>query len=215
MTGPAAAPGNYQVELEVGDQTLTEIFEIQKDPRVSASQKDLDAQFELLLRLRDKLSETHDAINMLRNIRQQVDDWVRRSRERQDHESIVASALLIKEKLAPIEDELTQSKAKTRQDTMNWPVKLNGKLAWLAAVISSAQAAPTRQTYELYEDLVQRIDVQLQRLKEIIDTDVATFNQLMGEFWSSSDHPYFDNSSETLNTECGQTKQSMVSYSKT
>jgi len=158
---------------------LTEIFEIQKDPRVSASQIDLEAQFELLLRVRDKLSETHDAINMLRNIRQQVEDWVRRSSERQDHEAIVVSALSIKEKLAPIEDELTQSKAKTRQDTMNWPVKLNGKLAWLAAVISSAQAAPTRQTYELYEDLSQRIDLQLQQLKEVIDTDVAAFNQMM------------------------------------
>ena len=64
---------------------------------------------------------------------------------------------------------------------MNWPVKLNGKLAWLAAVISSAQTAPARQAYELYEDLSQRIDVQLQRLKEIIDTDVAAFNQLMSE----------------------------------
>ncbi len=181
MTGPAAAPGIYQVELKVGDQTLTEIFEVQKDPRVSATQKDLEAQFELHLRVRDKLSETHDAINMLRNIRQQAEEWARRSSERQDHEAIAASVLSIKEKLAPIEDELTQSKAKTRQDTMNWPVKLNGKLAWLAAVISSAQAAPTRQAYELYEDLSQRIDVQLQRLKEIIDTDVVAFNQLMSE----------------------------------
>ncbi|MGZ3627323.1 MAG: WD40/YVTN/BNR-like repeat-containing protein [Ktedonobacteraceae bacterium] len=181
MAGPAAAPGSYQVELKIGDQTLTEVFEIQKDPRVQASQKDLDAQFELLLRVRSKLSETHDAINMLRNIRQQVEDWVRRSRERQDHEAIVASALSIKEKLVPIEYELTQSKAKTRQDTMNWPVKLNGKLAWLAAVISSAQAAPTRQSYELFEDLVQRIDMQLQRLNELINTDVAAFNQLMSE----------------------------------
>ena len=181
MAGPFAAPGTYQVELKVGDQTLTEVFEIQKDPRVSASQEDLDAQFELHLRIRDKLSETHDAINMLRNIRQQAEDWARRSSERKDHEAISASARSLKEKLAPIEDELTQSKAKTRQDTMNWPVKLNGKLAWLAAVISSAQAAPTRQAYELYEDLSQRIDVQLQRLKEIIDTDVVAFNQLMSE----------------------------------
>jgi len=181
MAGPFAAPGTYQVELKVGDQTLTEVFEIQKDPRVSASQEDLDAQFELHLRIRDKLSETHDAINMLRNIRQQAEDWARRSSERKDHEAISASARSLKEKLAPIEDELTQSKAKTRQDTMNWPVKLNGKLAWLAAVISSAQTAPARQAYELYEDLSQRIDVQLQRLKEIIDTDVAAFNQLMSE----------------------------------
>ena len=90
---------------------MTEIFEIQKDPRVSATQKDLEAQFELLLRVRDKLSETHDAINMLRNIRQQAEDWVRRSSERQDHEAIVASAMSIKEKLAPIEDELDSIKS--------------------------------------------------------------------------------------------------------
>ena len=89
---------------------------------------------------------------MLRNIRQQAEDWARRSLERQDHKDIVASVQSIKEKLDPIEDELTQSKAKTPQDTMNRPVKLNGKLAWLAAVNSSAQAAPTQQTYELFED---------------------------------------------------------------
>jgi hypothetical protein len=181
MSGPIAAPGFYQVELTVGDHAFTEIFEIQKDPRVAASQEDLQAQFDLLLRVRDKLSETHDAINMLRNIRQQAEDWMRRSSERQDHDDIVSVASSLIEKLVPIENELTQTKAKTRQDTMNWPVKLNGKLAWLAVVISSSQSAPTKQTYELYEDLVQRIDVQLHRLKEIIDTDVVAFNQMMSE----------------------------------
>ena len=179
MTGPVAAPGSYEVQLTVGDQTWTEVFEIRKDPRVSATQQDLDAQFELHLSIRDKLSETHDAINTLRNIRLQLEDWERRTKERQDHEVIAIAARTLKEKLSPIEDELTQSKAKTRQDTMNWPVKLNGKLAWLAAVVASAQAAPTRQDYELYQDLAQRIDVQIQRLREIIETDVVAFSDLM------------------------------------
>ena len=181
MSGPIAVPGFYQVDLAVGNQSLTEKFEIRKDPRVSASQEDLQAQFDLHLKVRDKLSETHDAINMLRNIRQQVEEWVSRSSERQDHEVIASAAMSLKEKLAPIEDELTQSKAKTRQDTMNWPVKLNGKLAWLAAVISSSQSAPTKQAYELYDELAQRIDVQLHRLNEIIDTDMVAFNHMMSE----------------------------------
>jgi photosystem II stability/assembly factor-like uncharacterized protein len=181
MSGPVAAPGTYEVQLTVGDQTWIEVFEIRKDPRVSATQEDLDAQFELHLSIRDKLSETHDAINTLRNIRLQAEDWERRTRERKNHEVISKAARSLKEKLSPIEDELTQSKAKTRQDTMNWPVKLNGKLAWLAAVVASALAAPTRQQYELFVDLSQRIDVQLQRLREIIDTDVAAFNVLMSE----------------------------------
>ncbi len=181
MAGPAAAPGTYYVQLTVGDQTYVEAFEIHKDPRVSASQEDLDAQFALLLKIRDKLSETHDAINTLRNIRQQVEDWERRTREREAHETVSKAARSLKEKLALIEDELIQSKAKTRQDTMNFPVKLNGKLAWLAGVVANAQAAPTLQEYELFEDLVRRIDTQLQGLQEIIDADVTAFNALMRE----------------------------------
>jgi photosystem II stability/assembly factor-like uncharacterized protein len=181
MAGPVNAPGTYHVQLTVADQTLTEAFEVQKDPRVPATQEDLDSQFKLLLKVRDKLSETHDAINTLRNIRQQVEDWEKRTRERKDHEAVSSAARSLKEKLSPIEDELTQSRAKTRQDTMNFPAKLNGKLAWLAGVVASAQAAPTRQQYELYADLAGRIDVQIQRLQEIIDTDVAAFNRLMRE----------------------------------
>lgn len=181
MAGPVAAPGTYYVQLTVADQTLTEAFEVQKDPRVPATQEDLDSQFKLLLKIRDKLSETHDAINTLRNIRRQVEDWEKRTRERKDHEAVSGAARLLKEKLSPIEDKLTQSRAKTRQDTMNFPAKLNGKLAWLAGVVASAQAAPTRQQYELYADLAGRIDVQLQRLQESIDTELAAFNIVMRE----------------------------------
>jgi photosystem II stability/assembly factor-like uncharacterized protein len=181
MAGPVAPPATYQVQLTVGDQTYTETIEILKDPRLPATQEDLDAQFELHLEIRDKLSETHNAINTLRNIRQQLEDWEKRTRERKDHEAVSRSVRSLKEKLSPIEDELIQSKAKTRQDTMNYPVKLNGKLAWLAGVVSSSLTAPTRQEYELFEDLSARIDVQLQRLQEIVDTDVAAFNALMRE----------------------------------
>src|SRR5260370_35796820 len=73
MAGPVAAPGIYHVQLTVADQTLTEAFEVQKDPRVPATQEHLGSQFKLLLKVRDKLSETHAAINTPRNIRQQWD----------------------------------------------------------------------------------------------------------------------------------------------
>jgi len=181
LVGPAAPPGTYQVRLTVGDQAYIEPFEIQKDPRVTATQTDLDAQFALRLKIRDKLTETHDAINKLRNIRQQVESWVQLTEAREEHEVIVRAGKLLKEKLAAIEDELVQAKAKSRQDTLNFPAKLNAKLATLGAVIAGADAAPTRQAYALFDDLVARIDVQLQRLQEVINVDVAAFNSLMRE----------------------------------
>ncbi len=181
MSGPVIVPGTYQVRLTVGDTSLVESFEVLKDPRLAATQDDLEARLALHLKVRDKLSETHDAINTLRNVRRQIDDWLKWTKEQPVHESLERLARSIKEQLKPIEDELIQSKAKTRQDTMNHPAMLNGKLAGLEFVISSAQAAPTRQTYELFEDLSQRIDVQIERLHKVIDGDVAAFNSLLQE----------------------------------
>ena len=179
MSGPRVSPGVYQVSLTAADQSLVETFEVQKDPRVSATQEDLDAQLALHLKIRDKLSETHDAINTLRNVRQQIDDWQKRTQDLPISEELTRIGKSAKEKLKAIEDELIQSKAKTRQDTLNHPAKLNGKLAGLAAVFAGAQAAPTRQAYEVFDDLSNRIDVQLQRLQEVLDTDVAAFNSLL------------------------------------
>ncbi|HEX6483401.1 MAG TPA: hypothetical protein VF043_31530 [Ktedonobacteraceae bacterium] len=181
LAGPLVPPGVYRVQLTVDDETLIESFEIQKDPRIPATQEDLEAQFDLRMKIHNKLSQTHDAINTLRNIRRQVDDWEHRTQEQQDHEAIVRLGRSIKEKLSPVEDELIQFKAKSRQDTLNYPAKLNAKLATLGGVVSSADAAPTRQEYELFNDLVARIDVQLERLREIIDTEVKAFNDRIHE----------------------------------
>jgi photosystem II stability/assembly factor-like uncharacterized protein len=179
LFGPVVAPGTYQVQLTVGQQTYTQQFEVCKDPRVTATQEDLDAQCALRLRIRDKLSQTHNAITMLRDLRTQVENWQRYMQDHPQHEAVsLASQTLIKG-LTAIEEELIQVKAKTRQDTLNHPAKLNAKLAALVSVVSSADAAPTSQTYALFDDLSARIDAQLQALQTLIDTDVASFNALM------------------------------------
>lgn len=181
LSGPVVAPGTYHVRLTVGDSELVEPFEVQQDPRVRAAREDLEAQCSLHLKIRDKLSETHDAINTLRNVRQQIDDWLKRTQQQAIFEQLTSAGQSVKEKVKAIEDELIQSKAKTRQDTLNYPVKLNGKLAGLAGVVANAQAAPTRQAYAVFDDLCQRIDVQLKQLQEVLETDVATFNSLLRE----------------------------------
>ncbi len=179
LFGPIVAPGTYQVQLTVGEQTYTQRFEVRKDPRVTATQEDLDAQCALRLRIRDKLSEIHNAITMLRDLRTQVENWLRHMQDHAQHEAISQAAQALITGLTAIEEELIQVKAKTRQDTLNHPAKLNAKLAALVGVVSSADAAPTRQVYALFDDLSARIDTQLQALQTLIETDVASFNALM------------------------------------
>ncbi|MBI3330004.1 MAG: glycosyl hydrolase [Nitrospinae bacterium] len=179
LTGPAAPPGRYQVQLTVGGQTYAEPFEIRKDPRVSASQADLEAQFALLIRIRDKLSETHDAINRIRNLRQQVEEWVRRAEGQSETRSVADAATALTAKLSAIEEELIQGRARVQQDQLNLPTRLNAKLAGLTSVVASADAVPTQQAYDVFRDLSARINQQLGQLQDLIETDVAMVNNLI------------------------------------
>jgi photosystem II stability/assembly factor-like uncharacterized protein len=179
LKGPLASPGTYQVQLKVGDQAYTEVFQIQKDPHVATTQEDLQTQFELLLTIRDRISETHSTINAIRDIHRQVDEWERRAKGRADHESVAASGKQIKKKLAAIEEELLQVKVKKQLDTLDFPMKLSGQLAELSGVVASADAVPTRQSQEVFKELSARLNAQLQQLHELVATDVAAFNKLI------------------------------------
>ena len=181
--GPLASPGTYQAQLKVGDQTQTQTFEICKDPRVTTSQADFDAQFELWSQIRDKLSETNEAINRLRRIQRQANECKKRADTREDTntEAICEAADALQEKLKAIEGELIQTGADTIGDRLRMPTMLTGKLAGLTSVVAVADFAPPKQAYELFEELSSQIDAQLDQLKSVIEEDVAAFNNLINE----------------------------------
>ncbi len=81
--------------------------------------------------------------------------------------------------LTAIEETLYQTKNQSNQDPLNYPIRLNNKLAALGGVVGSAEAAPTAQSYAVYDELVTQIDAQLQKLAQIMRTDVPAFNQLV------------------------------------
>jgi hypothetical protein len=179
LTGPLAPPGTYQVELHVGAQTLRRPFDIHMDPRLTATPADLEAQFALLLQIRDKLSVTHDAINQMHSVRQQVEEWIRRA-EKLPVAAVVAEAgqgLL--HRLGSIEQELIEPRVQAPLDMIHYPTRLNAKLAALSSVVNSADAAPTQQVYEVFTDLSARIEAQLARWQQLVASDVSTFNTLM------------------------------------
>jgi len=179
LTGPLAPPGTYQVELNLGDQRLTTTCEIRPDPRISVSQADLEAQFALLMQIRDKLSETHDAINQMHNVRQQVEEWVQRTVAQPTAAAVAEAAKGVTDKLTAIEQELIERSIQAPLDMVHYPTRLNAKLAAISSVVASADAAPTQPSYEVFQDLGARIDRQLERWHEVLVTDVTSFNSLV------------------------------------
>jgi hypothetical protein len=174
--GPKLPPGRYQVKLTADGQTLTQNFEIKADPRLTTAPADYAKQLELGLKIRDKLTETHNAIIQIRDVRTQVEDLLKRVPQ---SKPINDAGTALNKKLTTIEETLYQTKNQSNQDPLNYPIRLNNKLAALGGVVGSAEAAPTAQSYAVYDEVVTAIDAELQKLSQVLKTDVPAFNQLV------------------------------------
>ena len=179
--GPLAPPGMYQVRLSVGDQSQTQSFEMVKDPRVEATQEDFDAQFELLIRIRDKISETHDNINRLRSARSQVAEWAKRAEGTAAEEPVKSAADALKDKLNVVEATLIQTEYKGTRDRLHMPVRLNAKLAGLSPVVSAGDFRPPQQTYDVFAHFGEVLGEQFESLERILDEDLDEFQNLLAE----------------------------------
>jgi len=177
--GPKVPPGTYQVKLTVDGKTLTQNFEIKPDPRLTTAPGDYAKQLELGLKIRDKLTETHNAIIQIRDVRKQVEDLLKRVAGQPNFKVVNDAGTALNKKLTEIEEALYQTKNQSSQDPLNFPIRLNNKLAALGGVVGSADAAPTAQSYAVYDEVVAQIDAQLQKLAQLVRTDVPAFNQLV------------------------------------
>ena len=177
--GPKALPGNYQVRLTVLGQSYTAPLEIKADPRLKISQQDLAQQFDLLVKIRDKVTETDDAIIQIRDLRGQIHAMNTRLKNDPRAQVIADAGKALDTKMTVVEEALIQTKAKSGQDVLNFPVRLNNDLVALGGVVGSADSAPTKQSYEVFDMLSKEVDEQLAKWQAILVTEVAAYNNLV------------------------------------
>ncbi len=177
LAGPKVAPGNYSVRMTVDGKAIsTESFAIKPDPRVPTTQAQYKEQFDFLLKARDKLTETHKAILEIRSMRNQLRTIS--SKLKPEHKDLKTKASDIIKKITNVEETLMQTKIKSSQDALNYPIKLNNKLAALASTVGAADYPPTAQSYDVYNDLVGKIDAQLAIFRKVKVEDVKEFNEM-------------------------------------
>ena len=174
VTGPRVAPGKYQVRLTTEGKTETQSFEVKKDPRLDTTPDDYARQLSLSLQIRDKLSETNEGVVRIRAVRKQLEDYAKR-----DDKRVADAAEALIKRLAAVEEELYQTKNRASEDPLNFPIKLNNKLAHVLSVVQSSDNRPTDQSYMVYEDLATRVNAQLKTLNSLMTTDLAAFNKLI------------------------------------
>lgn len=177
--GPTALTGTYQVRLTVFGKTYTAPLEITADPRLAVSPADMAKRFDLLLKIRDEVTEADDTIIQIRDLREQIDAINKRLGNNPREEAIVDAGKLLNKKVTDVEEGLIQTKAKSGQDVLNFPVRLNNHLVALGGIVGSADTGPTQQSYEVFDMLSKELNAQLAKWKEIVSSDVPAYNNLV------------------------------------
>jgi photosystem II stability/assembly factor-like uncharacterized protein len=179
LTGPKAVPGTYKAKLTVNGQIQEVNFEIVKDPRTSGTQADIQAQFDFLLQVRDKLSETNLAVKKIRAAREQINRVTEPMKGKDDMKDVTTLAKTILDDMKKIEEALYQTKNRSNQDPLNYPIRLNNKLAGLGSEASGSDYAPTEQVKAVYNEIAGKIDTQLSALNKIINEELPKLNTLI------------------------------------
>lgn len=172
------AEANVEAKLD-GKNELEEVvdFEIAQDPRSSASQQDLQAQFDFLLEVRGKLTEVHKTIEKIRDIHSQVKSLRARLLDEPQYKNLVEKADTLIAELRDVEKRLYQTKNQSPQDPLNYPIRLNNRLSSLVGVVAAGDNAPTRQAVQVRDELIAEIDLLLENQSKIVDKGIRGFNE--------------------------------------
>ncbi len=177
--GPLVLPGTYQVKLTAGGKSYTAPVEVKLDPRVTTSIDDLKKQLDLALKIRDRVTEAHDAVNQLRDLRGQLEVLRKRLASDDSHKDVATAAETLVKKMSAIEEAIIQPKSKSSEDPLNFPIEVADQMMALGSTVNSADTAPTAASYEVFDDLSGKLDEQLTKWKDIKEKDLSAFNDMV------------------------------------
>jgi hypothetical protein len=173
-----AAPGNYSFKIKADNDSTEGNFVIKANPTYKLTQQDYDEQFNFLITVKDKFDEIQKAIKKIKIIRKQINDFTELQGKDYPKE-VKLQADTIQKQITLVEETLHQTKAKSEQDVLNFPIRLDDKISGLYDFASSGNAAPARQVKETYAELSAQVDAALNKLKTIMDVDVVKLNEMI------------------------------------
>ncbi|MES2647551.1 MAG: glycosyl hydrolase [Bacteroidota bacterium] len=177
---PMAVPGTYIARIKAGKDSAETVFSIKADPNYKVSQAEYEDQFSLLLKGRDKFSETMKALKNINDLRKQMTDF--EDRIGKDFPKEIKTEMdSIRKKLTSVEEALHQTKAKSGQDVLNYPIKLDDKLSGIYGIAAAGYGAPAKQVKEAYETVATDIDAQLKKLQAVLKDDLPALNKMIRE----------------------------------
>lgn len=175
-SGPKAPVGKYQVRIKVGNYIQTYSFNVQMNPNLKGiSEVDLKETFDLAVKIRDKESANNNAVIRIRAIRKQVEE-----REKELNEAAFSAAAKdLIGKITAIEEDLYQTKNRSGQDPLNFPIKLGNRISAVRRSLETGDAKPTAGVYKVFGELSKELDGHLSKLDGVLKTGLDGLNQML------------------------------------
>jgi photosystem II stability/assembly factor-like uncharacterized protein len=175
-----AIPGNYTAVVRVDKDSVEVPFSLLADPNYVCSQADYEAQLDFLLQIQGKFNATMEAIKDIRSARSQMKDFV--SKQGKDcPKEVKQLADSLSKELTAIEEKLHQTKAKSGQDVLNYPIRLDDKLGGVYDMVSSGNMAPSKQAKDVFAELATQVDAEMAKLKVVLESGLKSFNKMVRE----------------------------------
>jgi photosystem II stability/assembly factor-like uncharacterized protein/chaperonin cofactor prefoldin len=177
--GPKAVPGTYKVRLSVDGQQQEQPFEIVKDPRLATTQEDYRAQFDFLIKVRDKVSEANQAIIEIRKVKSDLAAVREKVGGDVVNKDVVEAVKKFEGDLTTIENSIHETRNRSVQDPINYGIKLNNRIAHLMVEQGQGDFRPNRQAEEVFAALSQLLDKELQSLHALLSSQGPALNKLI------------------------------------
>jgi photosystem II stability/assembly factor-like uncharacterized protein len=174
QNGPMVLPGAYTVRVTVDGAAQMQSFSITKHPLRQISDADLQYQWDLASRIRDKVNEANLAVINIRRIKS---DIVARTKEAP--KEVQEAGAKLAQSLSTIEEDVYQVRNQSGQDPLNFPIKTNNRLASLLRVTVTGEGRPTGNVEPIFNDLVQELKEHTDRLDRTLTTGLPAFNRML------------------------------------
>lgn len=176
--GPKAVPGTYKARLSFNGEKKEQEFTIVKDPRLPTAQNDYQEQFDFLIQVRDQVSRANEAITNIRTVKRDLDYLKEKTIGNEDMQALISE---FETKLSVIENNIHMTKNQSRQDPLNYGIRINNRLAFLMADSQRGDYPPTDQAKEFFKVATAELDVEVNNLNSLMEEYVATINSEVQE----------------------------------
>ena len=178
---PQAVPGEYKVVLEIDDEVLTENFSILPDENAETDIAGMQKQYDFISSVNKTVDKAHKSIRKMRKVDAQLKDFQKQYKGKEEVKPLLEKAEKLSEQLSEIENALYQTKNRSNQDPLNFPIKLTNKLAHLNSLVGMDDFPPTTQDIQVKDELTAKINAELDKFDTLLDKEIKEFNRQFNE----------------------------------